>query len=238
MIPDKTTADKSMMIPDKTTDKSMYMMPDKTTAVKGDTLTVTFGLDLPPGIELSTLWFTLNYDTDILRLIPGEIQFPGKLTSVSTGPYYFTLAPKGTEAQPGGDVIKLTFEVLDDSREAIIDLKIDRACTPDDISIELSAPAPVVITNKGVMITFLRIATANGMAPPILAVSRNSTIQFSAIVNEGATTDGIEWLLSNPDYATVDAKTGLVRILNKTGTVSLIATTENDVSHNITLRIT
>jgi hypothetical protein len=123
----------------------MYMVSDKTAVVEGDSFSVTIGLNLEHEIELSALWFTLDYDATILKLIPNEIQFPGKLTSASTGPFYFTLAPKGVDAQPSGDVIILPFEVLAGSKEAIIKLEVNRARTPDDISINLPAPAPLGI---------------------------------------------------------------------------------------------
>jgi hypothetical protein len=123
----------------------LYMKSDKTTVASGETFKLTAGLDLEPDIELSTLWFTLDYDQSILSLKQDEIQFPGKLTSQSKDPYYFTLSPKDVDAQLSGDVIILPFEVLDDSKEATIRLVVNRARTPDDISIDLTAPTSVVI---------------------------------------------------------------------------------------------
>jgi uncharacterized repeat protein (TIGR02543 family) len=124
---------------------SLYMTSGKKAAAEGERLTVTVGLDLQSGTELAALCFSLNYDTTVLRLIPNEIQFPGRLTSVSTGPLDFSLSPKGTDAQLSGDVISLVFEVLDASKQAVIELEANRARTPDDAGINLPAPASVVI---------------------------------------------------------------------------------------------
>jgi hypothetical protein len=56
----------------------------------------------------------------------------------------------GTNAQPSGNAISLKFEVLDDSNEAVIGLRVDRARTPDDASVSLPAPVPFVINKKAI----------------------------------------------------------------------------------------
>lgn len=236
VMPDKTSD--TDVIGSSSTGNTLSMMPDRITAAKGETVTVMFRLDVAPHIEISSLWLTLDYDTEFLRLIPSEIKFPGALSTVSTGPFYFTFAPKGPAAQLSGDVFSLTFEILDDSSEAIIGLKINRARTPDDLEANISAPAAVAINHHYVEVTSLRITPAQYPAAPVLVVSRNSTAQFDICVNEGASTSGIKWMVSNTVFASVDEKTGLVTIFNKTGSVVLIASAENGITHSVILRIT
>jgi hypothetical protein len=121
------------------------MTSSSTGVAKGETFTVAIGLDLTPGTKIAGFEFFLDYDQNKLRLVPGGINFPANLTSASTGPFFFPLSPKGIDAQGSGDVIELTFTVLDDSEEAAIVLKFDRASTTDDVKIIMPNPSPVVI---------------------------------------------------------------------------------------------
>jgi len=222
-------------------DNSVSMIPDRTTVPAGETFTVTVGLDLTPGTELSTLWVTLDYDTSMLSLKSSGTRFPGKLDSVSAGPFYFTLSPKGTDAQRGGDVISLTFEVLDDSKEATIGLGVIRACTPDEVRVYLPAPNPVAINaiedNIDVPCECVPVSSIKIDSPAATTVARGVTYDFKAILNEGATGDNIVWSVNNPLYANVNGE-GSVSILNRTGSVVLTATdTVSGLSNSIVLRI-
>lgn len=86
-------------------------------------------------------------------------------------------------------------------------------------------------------IAFLRIAKDNAVAPPALAMARNSTQQFTVIVNEGATPEGVVWSVQSTNCVLVDAETGLVTILDEPGTAVLIASAANGVAHSIILRV-
>jgi len=72
-------------------------------------------------------------------------------------------------------------------------------------------------------------------APPTMSVKRGEVINFNLILNEDANTEGIVWSVSNPIYATVDD--GVVKILNKTGTVTLTVTAPTGAGYTMILRI-
>ena len=83
-----------------------------------------------------------------------------------------------------------------------------------------------------VAMTVLRI---DGAA--LVSVKHNSTMQFKAIANPGASTDGVVWSIADTSYATVD-EDGLVTTLNKLGTVMLTATdAETGLSYTVVIRI-
>ena len=75
-------------------------------------------------------------------------------------------------------------------------------------------------------------------ASAVVSVVRGKTYSFAAIVNEGASGDGIVWSVNNPLCAAVDSY-GNVTIFNKVGTLVLTATAPSGkLSHSIILRIT
>jgi hypothetical protein len=83
-----------------------------------------------------------------------------------------------------------------------------------------------------VPITSLKIDAASMVSLP-----RNSTMQLNVIVNEGASTDGIEWSVSDTSFATVNSS-GFVIVSNKTG--AFVLTVKDPVSgitHSVVLRI-
>jgi hypothetical protein len=68
-------------------------------------------------------------------------------------------------------------------------------------------------------------------------VARGGIYKFGVILNEGAYDYHIVWTVSDPSFALIDDE-GYVYILNKTGTVRLIATDPiSGLNHSITLRI-
>jgi hypothetical protein len=96
-----------------------------------------------------------------------------------------------------------------------------------------SVSVPVAVTIVPPLITTLRID-----ANPVYSVKRGDQIQIEALVNEGSFPVWLKWSVSNPLYATVD-DSGIVTILNKTGTVILTVTDPiSDLSNSIVLRIT
>ena len=75
-------------------------------------------------------------------------------------------------------------------------------------------------------------------APITTTVARGAIYNFGLILNEGAIGNDIVWTVSDPSFAIVDDKAN-VYILNKTGTVRLVATDPvSGLSHSIALRIT
>jgi len=83
-----------------------------------------------------------------------------------------------------------------------------------------------------IAITSLRI-DANVNA----TVARGGIYKFNVILNEGANGENVVWTVSDPSFALIDNE-GSIYILNKTGTVRLIATDSvSGLSHSITLRI-
>ena len=102
-----------------------------------------------------------------------------------------------------------------------------------------SAEVTAVFTKGGgTQATSLRIAAANGLpAAAMISVSRNSVVQFHALLSEGASSAGVVWSISNANLATV-SQGGLVTIRNMSGTVVLTARdTVSGLVHSITLRI-
>jgi hypothetical protein len=84
-----------------------------------------------------------------------------------------------------------------------------------------------------IKITSMRINAAAS-----ISVTRGGKYNFSLILNEGALPDNVVWSVNNPQYANVD-NAGNVTILNKTGTVALMATDpDSGLSFSIILRIT
>jgi len=68
-------------------------------------------------------------------------------------------------------------------------------------------------------------------------VTRGGIYKFGLILNEGATGEEVIWTLSDNSYGFFDDR-GNLYILNRTGTVRLIATDPvSGLSHSITLRI-
>jgi len=103
---------------------------------------------------------------------------------------------------------------------------------PYDFSSPLAGDITLVAQWQRKLTTMVRID-----ANPTMSVRRGEVINFSAILDEGVLTDGVQWSVSNPIYATVTAD-GTVTILNKTGTVTLTATDSfSKKSVSIILRI-
>jgi hypothetical protein len=74
-------------------------------------------------------------------------------------------------------------------------------------------------------------------APTLVTIPRGISHKFEVILNAGAIDDDIVWSVGNLTFATVNAD-GSINILNKTGTVPLIATDpESGLSSSIILRI-
>jgi len=71
----------------------------------------------------------------------------------------------------------------------------------------------------------------------IVTVERGGVYNFNVVLNEGAFDYHIAWTVSDPSFALIDDE-GTVYILNKTGTVRLIATDPvSGLNYSITLRI-
>ncbi|MDR0491611.1 MAG: carboxylesterase family protein, partial [Oscillospiraceae bacterium] len=87
-------------------------------------------------------------------------------------------------------------------------------------------------------ITFLKIADEDGNAlPAMTTVSRNTVLRIGAKVNDGATSMGLVWTVSDPSFAIIDTN-GRVIILNKIGIVVLTAKDHSSgITHSIVLRI-
>ena len=81
-------------------------------------------------------------------------------------------------------------------------------------------------------VTTLRIEAA-----PAVSVKRGETVSFKLILNAGVNSKNIAWSSGNTSLATVDSN-GTVSILNRTGTVILIAADpDSGLQHSIILRI-
>ena len=112
-------------------------------------------------------------------------------------------------------------------------------------SVIVSNPYGTVASSEAVLtvapppITSLKISDDEGNPmPSTVAASRNSTVSFSIIANDGALCDGLVWTSSDTSLATVD-NYGNVTIMNKTGMVVLtVKDAESGISHSIVLRIT
>ena len=88
-----------------------------------------------------------------------------------------------------------------------------------------------------ILIKNLRIALSDGtQAAPMVAMPRNGSHQFGLIVDEGASTDGVSWSVSNASLASVDDN-GLVTAKGISGNVTLTARDSWGATHSIVLRI-
>ena len=102
------------------------------------------------------------------------------------------------------------------------------------------ASRPLIGANKSTSITpqyKLKETQLRIDARVVETVARGNVYNFGLILNEGASGENIVWSVSDPSFALID-DTGNIYILNKTGTVRLIATDPvNGLSNSITLRI-
>jgi hypothetical protein len=137
----------------------------------------------------------------------------------------------------------VTYEYDDTAGIIYIDDGVIIAFAPGVIDVTITAPGgarctfTVTVLNNiaapEIPVTSIRIN-----ASAVVSVSRGKSYSFDAIVNEGASSDGIVWSVNNPLFAAVD-KTGTVTVFNKTGTLILTATAPSGkFSHSIVLRIT
>ena len=123
----------------------------RTDVAVGDTFTVTVGLDLEVGENVSAFEFYLKYDPAVLRLLD-TYDFPGELETLLTpkdpGNANFILFTKlsSTTPQTGRqDIMILTFEVLDDSTTASIEMEIDFVENENLKELTMLDPPPIVI---------------------------------------------------------------------------------------------
>jgi hypothetical protein len=85
---------------------------------------------------------------------------------------------------------------------------------------------------------FMPITSVKIDASNLTSMPRNTKKQFSVVVNEFASAEGIIWVSADTSFATVD-QTGLVTVKNKMGTVILNARDPvSGISATIVLRIT
>jgi len=110
---------------------------------------------------------------------------------------------------------------------------------PYDFDATVSGPFTLVAQWSRNPITSLKISDSDGVAiAPMVTLARGYTYQFDYVINADALREGIVWSVSNPAYAIIDENAGRITILNKTGTVTLIAKdTLNGATSNIVLRI-
>jgi len=96
---------------------------------------------------------------------------------------------------------------------------------------------PICGTDGSAFVVYSIVKSISVDALALTTVVRNQTYKFEVNLNEGAVDDDIVWTVSNPLYAVVKSD-GSITILNKTGTVALIATDPfSNLSHSILLRI-
>jgi len=85
---------------------------------------------------------------------------------------------------------------------------------------------------------FTPVTSVNIEAAMVQTVLRGMTVNFNGKVNSGSSSETLVWAVSSDAFATVDAATGSVSILNRVGTVTLTAKcSETNVSTSIVLRI-
>jgi len=101
-----------------------------------------------------------------------------------------------------------------------------------DFSAAIAQDITLVAEWKLIPVTSLRINAAI-----IETVARGWRYNFGVILNEGAIDKNVVWTISHPGLAFVD-EAGNVTILERTGTVVLVATdTVSNISHSVMLRI-
>jgi len=110
---------------------------------------------------------------------------------------------------------------------------------PFDLETAITGPITLDAQWSRNPVTSVTITDAQGAAlAPSITVVRNCSYQFDYFVNPDAIPEGVTWSLSSPGYAVIDPDGGLVKMLNKTGTVVLTAKDKlNGVTCIIVLRI-
>jgi hypothetical protein len=89
-----------------------------------------------------------------------------------------------------------------------------------------------------VPISSLTITSAAGdPAPALITIPRNCDLQLCCIVNPEALPIGIVWSTSTPAFVQVNPETGLVTVLNKTGTALITAKAPSGVTQSVMFRI-
>lgn len=163
-------------------DNSMYMIPNKTAAATGETVTASIGVNLASGIDIAALQIALDYDQSLLLI--KAIQFPENLTSLNTGPF-FAFTPKSVNPQLSGVVIILTFEILDDSKEATIALNVIDAYNSFDAEINLSTPDVVVINSAIYTAKVIgRVKSYNPNKPTTIALMKGEQVKYQKTIDE------------------------------------------------------
>jgi hypothetical protein len=95
----------------------------------------------------------------------------------------------------------------------------------------------LIVTAKWEPIAEAPITSLKIDSVSMVSASRNSTLAFCVILNEGASDVGVVWSVSDPSVATANAD-GTVTIHNKAGMVMLTATDpESGLFHMIVLRV-
>ena len=124
-------------------------------------------------------------------------------------------APYGLSNTLGVDVVSAKFDSFMDK---VIDVEVETV--------------PGVLVTAFAPITSIRID-----APAAMTVERGKTYDFGTILNANTTAAFLEWSVNNKAYATVN-NTGIVTILNKTGTAVLnVKDPLGGMSYSIILRI-
>ena len=175
------------------------------------------------------------------------LSYPGKVTLAWSAPdrtngavTYEVSCDDGATWLNIGDKTSYIFTGIDNADDyrfvvrAVNDADNARVYDEDiELSDKGSGRGAWAIADVGIGITSLKIDTV-----AITSIPRNSKISFAAIVNAGASTDGLVWRVSDTSFAIVDS-IGNVTILNKMGMVTLTAIDpETGISHSIVLRIT
>ncbi|MCL2153365.1 MAG: InlB B-repeat-containing protein [Oscillospiraceae bacterium] len=121
------------------------LTPSSTVVTKGNTFTVAIDLDCEPGENIAAFEFFLNFDPTVLRL-ETPYEYPGVLQAADVIGTFFALTPRASTPHTGsGNIMVLTFTVLDDSKPAIVGINIDYAGDIDGNESVVSNPDSVTI---------------------------------------------------------------------------------------------
>jgi len=233
-----TTIEMFSAPPPNTTELSL----GSTTGSPGDTVTIPLRIFNNPGF--STYNFIITYDTETLEplsVMQGNSGLSHYVANLKAGTisnrYIRVVGASGSNCSVDGTILEVTFKIKDSaelgatsvSLEVTEFKQINAQFGIDNVPHTVS-DGQVIVANS-VPITSLQID-----APMITDMKRGEVRTFGLILNTGATGENVVWTLSDSSYALVDGAT--VYILNKTGTVRLIATDPvSGLSHSITLRI-
>ncbi|MCL2153092.1 MAG: S-layer homology domain-containing protein [Oscillospiraceae bacterium] len=208
------------------------LTPSSTVVTIGNTFTVAIGLDCEPGENIAAFEFFLNFDPAVLRL-ETPYEYPGVLQAADVIGTFFGLTPRASTPHTGsGNIVVLTFTVLDDSKPAIVGINIDYAGDSDGNEIVVSNPDSVTINPQMTDAQSVALDKASLTWESIRGenITQNAvTADLAVLPTTGANGTEITWDSTNPAVTNLGSVTRpIFSEGDAMGTLKAIITKGND----------